>query len=558
MPADANITLTSIVKTRLGQIKGPITKTKAGTFYASYLGIRYGIAPLGPLRFKAPLHVQQWSDIYDGTYEKGICYQVTMDSDLETEDCLMMNIYSPLILSSESDLLPVMFFIHGGGFVEGTSIIEWGFGPEFFMDSGVVLVAINYRVGPFGFLSTGDANIPGNAGLKDQLLALKFVNNYIQNFGGDPEKVTIFGHSAGSASVAYLMLNPESEGLYRAAICQSGSALSPWAYQRNHVNISYMTGALLHPALAKNQNSKDLLYFLREAPAKDIDEASANITQSLTNSGNIEISKGFYYTPVIEPDGDDAFLTEKMFEKFKNGSFVKVPVLMGVTSEESIYLTYDYNSSTSTVRQDYDNDHRLLVPPDMHVTDDNVKQSIGDLIKEFYVSSGTFQQDMLGTIRYHSNQDFDKAQIKQAELQSSHVPVYFYEFSYRGVLSNNDAHLEGTTGAAHGDEEQYQFTNRKAGNQTTSDDLSQFPETDRLVHQRLMTLWVNFARDLNPTPSKDDLLQNVTWPTVDKENFNYLEIGEDLKIKEGPPKKDMYSFWNNLYDTYARAPYDTF
>ena len=131
----------------------------------------------------------------------------------DTEDCLFLNVFVPGE-SQQSDGkiktgLPVMFWIHGGAFMDGTSS---DFGPEFFMDHDVILVTINYRLGVLGFLNTEDGTVPANNGIKDMILALKWVQANIAQFGGDPEKVTVFGESAGAASAHFLVISPAAKG----------------------------------------------------------------------------------------------------------------------------------------------------------------------------------------------------------------------------------------------------------------------------------------------------------------------------------------------------------
>ena len=145
-----------------------------------------------------------------------------------SEDCLYLNVYVP----AQNDSLnptteyPVMVYIHGGAFTSGTALLSPGLVLPTY---GVVLVTIQYRLGPFGFLSTRDSNSPGNYGMLDQVLALKWVNENIKNFGGDPNKVTIFGFSAGGASVGLHLLSPLSKGFFHGAISESGVDLSPWS-----------------------------------------------------------------------------------------------------------------------------------------------------------------------------------------------------------------------------------------------------------------------------------------------------------------------------------------
>ncbi|KAB7496322.1 Carboxylesterase NlhH [Armadillidium nasatum] len=135
--------------------------------------------------------------------------------------------------------LPVMVFIHGGGFMAGGADF---YPPYALMNRDIVLVTIQYRLGIFGFLSTEDSEMPGNMGLKDQQLALKWIKENIESFGGDSNRITIFGESAGGASVHYHILSPGSKGLFNRAILQSGTAFCPWASNNNHRKFAIEAG----------------------------------------------------------------------------------------------------------------------------------------------------------------------------------------------------------------------------------------------------------------------------------------------------------------------------
>lgn len=143
-----------------------------------------------------------------------------------SEDCLFLNVYTPDL--KPRDPLPVMFYIHGGGFYSGCGNDDM-YAPEFLVRKGVILVTINYRLEVLGFLCLDTEEVPGNAGMKDQVAALKWVNKNIANFGGDPSNVTIFGESAGAASVSCHLVSPMSKGLFKRAICQSGATTCWWA-----------------------------------------------------------------------------------------------------------------------------------------------------------------------------------------------------------------------------------------------------------------------------------------------------------------------------------------
>ena len=133
------------------------------------------------------------------------------------EDCLNLNVYTPKV---DKKKRPVMVYIHGGAFITGGGS-STTFGPAYIVENDVVLVTLNYRLGALGFMATADKAISGNMGIKDQIVALKWVQNNIANFGGDPKQVTIFGDDAGGASVSIHMMSPESNGEYEDSLVQS-------------------------------------------------------------------------------------------------------------------------------------------------------------------------------------------------------------------------------------------------------------------------------------------------------------------------------------------------
>ncbi|XP_050306074.1 venom carboxylesterase-6-like [Anthonomus grandis grandis] len=545
----------ALVELPNGKIQGKTEYTRTGVAFNSFYGIKYGQNPTGKLRLQPPKEVEPWDGVFDATVEKGMCYQVPKDYEMETEDCLLLNLYTPVTEPTPNASLPVMFFIHGGGFVEGTGILEWGVGPHFFMENEVIMIAINYRLGPFGYMSTGDDVIPGNLGQKDQILALQWVQKNIKYFGGDPEKVTIFGQSAGAASVSYQLLSPLSQGLFRAAIQESGSAVSPWAFQRDQVEITYKTAALLNPEFETNRNSTELLSFLQSVSAKELDEASYNLTKKLEYPGDMQISKGFFYTPVIEHEHENPFLTKHQYESFENGSFNRVPLLIGFNAEESLFMmTRTFHRTLKA----YDGNTSYLVPFDMHISNQDTLLEVGNSIKKFYSPESNLEDNKLGGVQYHSTQDFDKSVIKQAELQAPFVPVYLYEFTYSGKMGNNPKHLNGSGAVGHGEEQNYIFNRWLSVDLPDNSDFTKFSEDDVNVHYYFVKLFTNFAKTLNPTPQEDSVLQNVTWPTLQPGNWQYLEIARDLILHDAIPKKAMYNFWKDLYSNYALRPYDTY
>ncbi|CAG9773114.1 unnamed protein product [Ceutorhynchus assimilis] len=540
-----------------GQLKGTQKWSYAGKSYYAFYSIPYAKPPTGSLRFQAPVAVQSWNGVRDATTEGNICYQVNYDYNDENEDCLTINVYTPKNPSQITTKLPVLFYIHGGGFNWGSGQTKGktgGIEPEYFMDrTDVVLVSINYRLGPFGFFSTGDSVIPGNAGLKDQRLALKWVQKNIASFGGDPTKVTIFGESAGGASVGYQILSPSSAGLFRGAILSSGTPLCPWAFQRNQTEITYKTASFLNSQFDYNRDSRSLWTYLKTANAKDIDKASKSYSdwaQSYSETGfngiiNGQLQQGFFYAPVVEAANPDAFLSEDPYEILANGNFNKVPTLIGTCAEEGLMNYNEYLQWTLSV---YDQNPSYLVPQNMHITDENTKQLVGQAIKQEYSPNGQMENNLLSGIQYFTDQDFQKSLIKHAEMQSKYTDIYFYVFSYSGQMGGNTQYrFLGTSNVTHTEEGNYIWQRSNPAN---------YPVADQKVHQRFMKIWTNFITYQNPTPFQDAELQYITWPKFQENNAPYVDIATDLTVKYGP--KNKYVFWRSLYDRYGVKPYDTY
>lgn len=229
------------VMTPCGKVQGTAGRIPG---VAAYKGIRYATAG----RWEYPEQVKSWEGVYDATQYGACCYQPRAFYDEEknqkkyfyynefrrgetyeySEDCLFLNIFTP-DTAKEGDNLPVLFYIHGGGFTGGCGH-EKHFDCPVWPKNGVIAVTVNYRLGPMGFLClpelAEEAGVTGNYGLYDQLAAMQWVHDNIAAFGGDPENVTIMGQSAGAMSVQHHCMSPLSEGLFKRAVMSSGGGVS--------------------------------------------------------------------------------------------------------------------------------------------------------------------------------------------------------------------------------------------------------------------------------------------------------------------------------------------
>nr|XP_027226599.1 liver carboxylesterase 2-like [Penaeus vannamei] len=201
-----------------GRVSGVNERSAKGRDFFAYYGIPYAKPPLDKLKLKDPVRADKWVGTRDGSKMPPPCVQVpvdhvllglpiTLDDIVGEEDCLYLNVFTPK-KKKPDEKLPVMVYIHGGAFFVGGA---HEYLPHVLMNHDIVLVVIQYRLGTLGFMSTEDMVMPGNFGMKDQVMALRWVQENIHSFGGDADRVTIFGESAGGASVHLHVLSPMSK-----------------------------------------------------------------------------------------------------------------------------------------------------------------------------------------------------------------------------------------------------------------------------------------------------------------------------------------------------------
>jgi para-nitrobenzyl esterase len=292
----ALLALDQTVQTESGAVRGH------GTEVIAFRGIPYAAPPTGSLRWEPPARAAKWEGVRDGVLPGPMCAQVRRNpsqADTNNEDCLMLNVWTPA--RTQRAKLPVMVWIHGGGFVFGTSNIALMDGTEL-AKQGVVVVSMNYRLGVFGFLGSG------NYGLMDQIAALEWVQRNIAVFGGDPGNVTIFGESAGGSSVAYLMVSPRAKGLFHRAICQSPGRL----YSKIR---SSELGASIHA--------------LRQAGTAEV------LKLADTSLDFVLRKRGREFWAVV----DGSVIPDDPGRLFDTGRFHRLPLMIGATSDEGLGFT---------------------------------------------------------------------------------------------------------------------------------------------------------------------------------------------------------------------------
>ncbi|CAH0383767.1 unnamed protein product [Bemisia tabaci] len=261
------------VSTRNGVIIGSDRlRTRSGNrVIYSFTGIPYAQPPVGALRFREPQPVKPWKTPLNATGPCPDCPQkIKFPLPGENaakeikgqEDCLRINIFTPSLNIKAK--IPVMLHIHGGAFKVGSPELE----PQFLLPQ-VVFASITYRLNVFGFATTGDGVIPANLGIKDQIMALKWIQENIETFGGDPNRVTVFGDSAGGSSVHLLLLSPLTKGLIHGGISSSGTAVCPWAMIPRELAIAN-TKKVATSCGCPSEPSEALLECLQKTPVEYI------------------------------------------------------------------------------------------------------------------------------------------------------------------------------------------------------------------------------------------------------------------------------------------------
>ncbi|CAH1141795.1 unnamed protein product [Phyllotreta striolata] len=514
-----------IIQLEKGKIQGIIRKSESGNNYYAFQEIPYAAPPVGANRYQLIKEPEPWEGILPTKKNTKICYQVTSrHKDLEiSEDCLYMNIYSPDI--SGKKLLPVLLWVHGGGFTAESSTFEYS-GPKYIMDHGVVVVTFNYRLGPFGFIGTDDGVIPLNLGLKDQRFAIEWVSKNVHLFGGDPKQVTLVGESAGSVAVGYHMISQKpEEDLFRAAIMQSGTPASALLKQSDSTENAFKLGRKINKGFTSD-NTTELLQLLQNAKAEDI------LATSITGAVSVEKEGLFSHL------GYQAFIDKK---------YKKIPVLIGFNSEEWLFLA-EYENKT--LMKSIDNDPTLLIPSRVNIHND-MKPKLGEFIKEIYTNNQSFENYYGGYIRYSTDELFIMGTCKQVELSCEDTPYYLYQFAYKGKLGGSIDLIPppGAERVAHAEDLHYFWDD------TTNEDLSKFPLEDQLMLHRYTKMWTNFIKYSNPTPEKDPLLQNFTWLPSEPNTLRYMNINSTFEMLQHPKK---YKEIKQELEKYILPPFDSY
>ena len=452
-----------------GQVQG-IADNNAAIFR----GIPYAAPPVGDLRWRPPQAPAKWSGVRDATQFGPACPQspnspVMMVGPVgaSSEDCLTLNVWKPASAQGGATL-PVMVWIHGGGFFTGSGS-EQQFDGAPYVSRGVIFVTINYRLGRLGFFAHPalDADDPkgprGNYGLMDQMAALRWVHANIASFGGDPANVTVFGESAGGISILALMASPSAQGLFQKAIVESGAFATPMR--------GIAAAETLGQEFAKSHDidGPGAAAALRALPVETVAPAKP---VGMDELGRIQTMSA----PMI----DGRMFAENIFTTFAEGHQAKVPLLIGSNSLEALVWLFLPNGKMATVPI-LPVDPALVLGrlgPDRDPIVSHYSERLGGDMAKIVPAIAT---DMLVGAGTNFVADRTAASSKQATYQ------------YRFETTPTPLH-DVTFGAPHGAEIPYVFgvldRLRNVGSQTT--------EADRSLSATMIDYWTSFAKTSNP------------------------------------------------------------
>lgn len=404
-----------------------------------------------------------------------------------SEDCLYLNVYTPTVKPDKP--LPVMFWIHGGAFVGGSGNDDL-YGPQFLVNKGVVLVTINYRLEVLGFLCLNTDDVPGNAGMKDQVAALKWVNKNIVNFGGDPNNITVFGENAGGVSTSYHCISPMSKGLFKKAIVMSGVSNCHWALAWEPRERAL---ALARRLGCYSEADKELYEFFKKQPVETLLRAQASIMLSEKSQTRIEC----YFSVVDEKQfGDnERFFYGGMYDLLSNGIHDGLDVMVGYTSDEGL-INLGPEADTYKTRLDLArNFPEFFVSKPFSLSLPMYQQlEFGKTIRRFYFKNPIKDGDWEQLVKFYSMDlfVFPTMQWVKAVAATTKNRLYVYKFSctsernvacqmmgIQNLVKNKDV-------CCHSDELAYIF------------DGTSFPEkinpsTFQLI-ERTSKMWSDFAK----------------------------------------------------------------
>ncbi|KAL5236265.1 hypothetical protein ACI65C_003675 [Semiaphis heraclei] len=521
---------------------------------AVFLGIPYAAPPINEGRFRPPRPHKGWQlhqavDFGSACPQPAIYTGITKGVPKVDEDCLFLNIFMPSTGVAPAKPYPVMFYIHGGDFVHGSSNSFHGHMMAAFYN--VVVVAINYRLGALGFLSTCDDNSPGNYGLMDQAMALRWVYDNIEFFNGDRKSITLFGPDAGAASAGLLMVNPKTSFMVSKVIAQSGSAVADWALIKDKWRALNTTKVFAAHIGCSTESTWKIVDCLKRG--RSFLELGSDFKPQIGfNAWGPIIDNEFLVPKSDWYDGwqqsDWHFINESVKTAIQSGHFNKdLRYLSGVTTQEAAYILY--NNKTYTVTEEFFNNKvkELVLQYNYTLNPSGVYQAIKylytywpdpnnpDSIRTQYIN-------MLSDFLFVAPHD-EMSKLLVAE----DVPVYMYVLNTTVTsiplpewrLYSHDTEYYFLTGAPFMDSEFFP--------RLPVVDKRKWTDNDRNMSHFFMKAYTNFATYGNPSQSQ---ILGIHFDMALKGDLKYLNINSTYNTTIKQNYRQMESaFWSEYLPT---------
>ncbi|KAG0326490.1 hypothetical protein BG004_002976 [Podila humilis] len=493
------------VQTGLGRITGARDK-----FGFRFRGIRYAKAPTGALRFAAPEPVTtKWTSAVDATKFGAMCPQTGGGE----EDCLFLNVFTPKLNAAETALLPVMFYLHGGSFTTGTGSDPAFDAANMASRGQVVVVTINYRLGLFGFLERVDAGVsrdtvPGNQGVRDMLVALKWAQDNIHSFGGDKSKVTIFGESAGGHAIRTLLSMPAAtKGLFHAAISQSDPIDLPY-------NLPKTASTVVSGGAMAILGCADIACMRSKSITDIIDAQNTIVSQA------ISMAPEESFLELIKPAVDGILIFDQ-FDKLigKEGGISKVPLMIGTMKNEAIGFLPSLGQATPMPAPVFGITATTLLGymramtvvgynayPIDGTNPDGVREAEGELASDYLWVCPT--------------------QFLAKAYAATGTPVYQYQFSKGYDPARPASDICAYPHVCHGDDVALVFASPVLMNNAT---INPWTAKDAALSRVVMDRWTAFAASVgNPNPAGDNA--NPAWPQYSAASQNVYMFDEQMTV----------------------------
>ncbi|XP_044746714.1 venom carboxylesterase-6-like [Coccinella septempunctata] len=511
-----------------GVVKGYMKTSYKGRNFVAFEGIPYAEPPIGELRFAPPKPAGKWEGVLEAN-KQYTCAQLIPIPFLwgpsGTEDCLYVYVYVPGENIDANANLPVVVHIHGGAFMLGSPKMMAQ--PEYIMDQDVVYVTLNYRLGILGFLSTEDGVVPGNMGLKDQSLALKWIKENIKNFGGNPDSITITGLSAGGASVHYHYLSPMSEGLFSRGFSQSGTALQSWALTKNPLEKAMFVARNVS---CETDSTEKMIACMRSKSHKDLIIGIDGLFVLISAMPSTP------FGPVVEKGGDSPFIADHPYKILKDGKVYDVPWINTNVADEGIFPVgfFIHLKKIDFIAENWE----TIMPSalDMNDTvDDSLKSEVVGKIKQFYYKDQPVSEDNIeNMVKIYSDRLFFVDSELATRTHSSAVKSPVFVYFYRYLPQDNLRFRKMKPGVSHGLDGKLIFK------WMINADLKPKDE-------KMMKLLTKFLKDFAETGVPK--IGEVDWDPVEpgSEEMKYLEVNsvEDVQMKTRTVLGEK-EFWNSL------------